>query len=204
MNRRKFIYTTTACGLLVPSRALSQAAAAIIHADAGSGAPPACTTARDAQTSASQGSDPLGNDTSNQYCAQKIVPVATYTACAVDLYLEAIGSPTGTITVAIFSHDSGNDQPSSQIGTASDTVDASTIGGAEEVVSFSNLSADVTASSTYWIVAWRSTTDVSNYIAWHRRNGGASGESMMDDDNGAGTWAAISSNRRFKHQVYST
>lgn len=164
----------------------------------------ACDVAQDSVTGSTVGSASLAQFGNERYMAQKFTAGNSYTLCGADFQLSAVGSPTGTLTATVYSHDSGNDSPNVQIGAASGTVDASTIGGSEETVSFSGMSSSLTASTIYWAVVFKSTTNNGNHLLWHFEEGGAGGNSIMKDGDGAGIWASDNATKSGKFQFFSS
>ncbi len=74
----------------------------------------------------------------------------TKTACSVTVNLLRIGSPTGTLSACIYS---GNTNPTTLIGTCStNTVNYSDVGTGITSISFTGLSATLTAETIYWVV----------------------------------------------------
>lgn len=102
--------------------------------------------------------------------ATKFVANGTGERCRAELDLEKVGSPTGGFSVSIYSHDAINDFPDTQIGTASDEIDASSF-STRQMVSFENLSATLVDGETYWIVITKTSgaTDNSNHLYWYTK-----------------------------------
>ncbi len=164
----------------------------------------ACDTSLISETGAEIGDYEMGNISSRKYLATKFVATSTDTVCKVDLYLRKLNSPTFDIRVSIFSHDAGDDDPGTLIGTASDVIDSSTLTGSEAVYTFVNISASITDTVTYWIVLEAVTLgDGSNYVRWHYEASGAT-ERVNTDDDASGTWTNISTTVTLKYILYGS
>ncbi len=162
-----------------------------------------CTTTIQSETVASAGSHILGNDAaSRQWNATKFVATETTTVCKVNLYLEKFGSPTFNIKVHIYSHDAGNDEPDTLIGTSSDVINAATLTTSEAIYSFVNISASITNTTTYWVVVECVTVgDADNYGRWHHNETGTT-ERVVRDADGLGTWTLTSTTRTGKYVLF--
>lgn len=166
---------------------------------AGGGA--SCTTAQLGYTAASDGTLGLAAFTSTLWKASYFVADGTYTVCAMDFYLEAVGSPTQTLVACIYSHDGANNEPDTVVGSCSDGVDSTGLPGTETVVSFPNMSASITNAGSYWAVIYADAADASNNISVHRRSGAT--PRIAYDDDGLNTWSIESTGVVLKMQLYS-
>jgi hypothetical protein len=125
------------------------------------------------------------NEEAFQKNATKFTASASYTVCAVSLPLFSYVTvhPTNyyhSLKVGIWSHNAGSDEPNALVGTASDSVPASTVPSCSlnalascwnstANVTFSNMSASLTSGTTYWIVLEASPSPLAatNYpVAW--------------------------------------
>lgn len=142
----------------------------------------------------------LRYSTSVYNLAQQITPSVTGYLVEFHLKCTKIGSPTGNMWVELWS-DTGSDLPNSIIGTASDTLDVSTISASETeyTFSFSTTDAAVTASTKYWVVFLGDyTVSTSNYIQVGRVTaGGYSGGITAYSDN-ASNWTPQTNDYYFK------
>jgi len=160
-----------------------------------------CSTAQDSEenTGTSQGN--VGSHSFYQYRAGNIDTTSAYTVCKVELSLKSVGSPTQDLTVSIYDDSSG--EPGSLVGTASDAVDASTIGSTFEWVEFTGISAVLSDATTYWVVIHADAADSGNYVHWEYTNGGDASDRLAYDANGVGPWSSDGSNLPFRLRLYS-
>src|SRR5579872_5064853 len=92
-----------------------------------------------------------GNDIGYTKLATSFKAPWPIAVCEIDLYLIRSGSPSGTMTVSIYSDNSG--QPGSIIGTASSAVNPSSIQtGVFTLIPFVGVSANIAPGPWYWIV----------------------------------------------------
>lgn len=105
------------------------------------------------------------------YIATRFTAGATYTACkGIARFDVASTPPSGTVRCQIRTVNAG--PPSGSIlGTASDTLDRTTIPTGDQQVSLANLSASLTSSTQYFFVIQMSATDGGETIRWVRTNG---------------------------------
>jgi hypothetical protein len=154
---------------------------------------------------ASVGSYSCARVAADEYMATKFVYTGTTIAiCAVDTWNDYDGSNPHTYTMAIYTHDSGNNEPDTLVTNAtSDSQDPSGIGASEVVVSWTfPTPPTLTNGVTYWLVIYSDTNDVDHHMDWHLEGAGAT-ERVMDDDDGLGTWALNSSTTTLKFKLYS-
>jgi hypothetical protein len=135
----------------------------------GAGAAPAgCTTlAHDAM--AESGTGPAAQV--GQYCKDwgiQFTAGSSFTVCAVDLVLRALGSPTFTVRADLWS-DNGADLPLALLGSSS-TLDASTLGATFTTNNFTGLSVALTSGTKYWVVCHASASDPSHSVEWSDGN----------------------------------
>lgn len=137
----------------------------------------------------------LGVNNTNQWVASKFVAEDTVTICELKVQIFKNGSPTGTVTACIYSHDAGNDEPQSLVGTCSDARDADDMGlnYLSGWRTFAGLSAGITNGTTYWVLWHTSAIDSSNYL---RLGSSTSGTTERVEGSGDGTddsWSNLSS-----------
>ena len=113
-------------------------------------------------------SEQIGDISERQWVATKFVAADDANICTVAGKLQnKVGSPTGYLTLYIYSHDSANDCPDSQIGTGSDYLDVSTFStSAYTWYNFQHMDVDIINGTTYWLVGKTSFVDSSNYSSW--------------------------------------
>jgi hypothetical protein len=151
-------------------------------------------------TGTTDGTLTIGDTSARRYRATKFITGedAIY-VCAADVQMSRTESPSWNLRVAIYSHDSEGDQPDAQIGTGSSAVAASTLPTSEDAVRFSNISASLSASTTYWMVVWSDSDSAlgGSSAQWHRVVSSPGGNSNMSGSAGT-SWTSQSTNRRGK------
>lgn len=167
-------------------------------------APPAgCSTTRDANIAASNGTTTCGAAPTNANVASFFTAGASTTICKADLYLAKLGSPTFDMFFSIWT-DSGSDTPGTIIAECAFPVNSATLTTSEAAITFDLFGAAVTSGTRYWVVLRTSATvDVSNNVLWHRNSSGAGTNSVVASTSPAVTWNNVSSSRRGKFQLYS-
>jgi len=168
---------------------------------ASGGEAPSCDTVQQMEWGTPTGDADVGRVSITMFIATKFVATGTYTVCAADLMLSAVGSPTQSLTAAIYSHDAAEDDPDAIIVKASSPVDASTISGENQTVKFENISADITDGSTNWVVLTVDSYDASNYVDWEWWSSSPIERAVRDDD-GVGTWGSLSTSRAMMYKLY--
>ena len=191
-----FFFTTTAHAWITPVMIGGG-----VEATGGS-----CDTLKDSETGTSTGNAEVGRFGTNLWQASKFTAGSSYTVCGLTVQLTENGDLSGsgnTITACIYSHDAGEDDPSTVVGSCSDAINMSTIddGGVETEYTFSNVSAAITNTATYWVVLYSSGIDNTNYPTWQLTNA-ATVERTMKDGDGTGTWAVQSANESGKYKLY--
>jgi hypothetical protein len=164
-----------------------------------------CTTAQETNTASNNGDTQVGFSANHKYVAGKFAAVGNHDVCRADLPLKKVGSPTFTMTCGIWTHDAAEDDPNAIIGTGStNSIDSSTLTTSYTTQSFTGISATgLTDTTIYWIVILCATVgDGSNYVHWDRSAGGPSGDKLMNDADGAGTWTTISGTRYAKFSLF--
>lgn len=119
-----------------------------------------CSTESQTCTTETSGAD-SGVGGASTMKAWKFQASESATICKVDINAKEVGNMTNTVTVGIYTDNSG--YPGSLVGDASSATDASGWGTDYGYRSFT-VSAAVTASSEYWVRVSTSGTDESNYI----------------------------------------
>ncbi len=157
----------------------------------------------DYENSPATGSQSGFQSTAGQWLAQKFTAGSSYDLEKVVLYLSATGSPDGDITCRIYSHDAVNDSPDIQLGTASSSLAANTVGTNEQLVEFTGLDVSLTSGAIYWIAVDKTTVSSANYLNWYSVDGAQSGNSIMRDDDGSGVWTSDSASKTAKYELYS-
>lgn len=158
-----------------------------------------CTTARDTWADTTSGTFPFGASSARQLAATgPFTAAASATICRIDIPLYKVGSPTFTMTAVIYT-DSGGTQPGTQVGTASGTVDASTLGTSEPGtwVSFTGASCAITSGTAYWVVVTTSAQD--GEVDWPYGGGFGTGIEMTFN----GTVWSTEASRRGKFALFS-
>lgn len=160
----------------------------------------ACDTLRDNNGSAQDATLDFAFYT---WITNSFVAAATTTICRAEADLIQFGTAAaGTLQAKIYTDSAGS--PGTLIGSASDTVDRTTIDNmAFEFVSFQNMSASLTASTTYWFILQASSVDTngSNCILWKIDN---TSETATRKGSTNGTaWDGLQVNSTFVFKTYS-
>lgn len=121
--------------------------------------------------------DDFLNFTTETWIASKFTTGSGVTICRADVDMVRVGTAaSGTLQVAFYTDNGGSpSQPSTLVGTASGTIDRTTLSASETYVSFTGISAVLSASTVYWIVVKASAvgTNGSNddYVIIHTQSG---------------------------------
>jgi hypothetical protein len=159
-------------------------------------------TLKDNRTGSPTGTSTPGVTQTDLHFAYKFTASSSYAVSKIELPLYKNNSPTFTVDAAIFSHDSGEDDPSSLVGSWSGTVNAADLPAAGGTyVAFTGTSADLISGTVYWIVIRCSGYDASNYIHWERDS--VAGRICRDQD-GSGTWNVSTTSRSAFYKLYSS
>ena len=127
----------------------------------------ACDTLVQSEGGTDDGTYTVGEAAFATYRATKIVAdwvSGSKTICAVSMKLAKVGSPTNNLTLSIYSHNAGVDEPDSVIST-SDSMAMSGMPGAAAEFTFTGLNAALTHGTTYWLVLFADGMDAANHIA---------------------------------------
>lgn len=103
-------------------------------------------------------------------------PTPSFTCTSAKVRMSVNGTvAAGTLQAKIYTNNSGN--PGTLVGTASATVDRTTIVGGDVEVDFTGISASLTGSTTYWMIVEASATDggSSNSVRWIGTTNGSDG-----------------------------
>lgn len=103
--------------------------------------------------------------------AQQFTAGASYTNCAADVWLAKVASPTGNLSVGIWSNNATGPVPNtliSESGTvAASTLTTFTTSAAIPVVNFTGLSAALTSGTVYWVAVHQTVLGTgTNFIRW--------------------------------------
>lgn len=129
----------------------------------------------------------------------------TKTICKIIVWLQKNGDPTAaaTLTAGIYTDNAG--VPNSLVGTAStNTVTYADI-TTDTQVTFTGLSAEITADTTYHVVVWGSDNGSAGNTLAVNASGFNEGSPHTSDygNNGTG-WSAFLSNRTLAFTLYSS
>ena len=166
-----------------------------------------CATAKDGDnTSATYTSSNqfLGREDVILYLGDSFVAGSSYTVCAVEIQAYKVNSPTFLIKAAIFTDSSGS--PGSLIGTASGTLDTSTITATTtgEKYTLTGLSADVTSGTTYWVVLYYVSGPHNYYVDYIDvlANAQGGGGHWVKRADATPTWANLTEYISLKFKTY--
>ncbi len=134
----------------------------------------------------------VGDNSADQQTAYSFTPSSSYTLTRIDANLTAYGTPTGTLTLTVWS-DSGSGAssvPLSQLSFTPNTVAMSSVTTAHPSTTFYTFSTAtglaLTSGTRYWISIKTSTVSSANYIGW-----GCSDVTGTVANNGPSLWANI-------------
>lgn len=204
MKRRAFIKT----GLIFVPTAFAQAqmnitrpgfVAGVLKPASGGGG--GCTTARDTINGTTTGS---GNTEGYRFAAQRFTAGASTTICRAVLRLAKSAGKTGTLTVAIYSHNSaGSGTPNASLSNG--TLSIAALGTSEGDGEITSLSASLTSGTVYWVVIDDPTNGggFDGGTIWYYEASGAVANNMVYSSDGS-TWSELNNNTRFKFILYST
>lgn len=164
-----------------------------------------CSTSQDSITAAQNSIQTFAFNDTTLFIAQKFTAGATYTLCRADVYLGKEGSPTGNMSIHVYSHDAVNDMPETSLGESTDTIDVSTLTTSEAIYTFDEgLSVSISSGTIYWLVIEAdSFGDVSNRPFWYVTSPAQSGNSVIKDGNGTGDdWSGGTTARSAKFVAY--
>lgn len=163
-----------------------------------SGAP----SAKDTHTGGTSADVPLRYNSSYEKISSDWVAGSSYTLTRIDVDMKKFGSPTGNITLDVYSASSGLPTGAS-LGTSTNTVDASTVStasaGATYTFNFTGVS--ITNGSSYCMV-WSGTYSLStsNNI---REVGGTVTSRKLGKYNGT-SWSQDTANDQVNFTTYGT
>lgn len=151
---------------------------------------PTCSTAKDSVTGTTADQVAIGNFSSHTYIATKFVAGSSYTVCKATIPFFNTLSPTGSITMYIYSDSPG--APGTQIGTGSGAVLESSFPGTEgTAIAFTGMSAAVVSGTTYWLVA--ALTGDGNGSAYANWPEATSSSGTIDNSSDGISWNGLSS-----------
>lgn len=208
-NRRQFIRRGA---LLVP---LSIGFPAIVRAQSGLRDPafvaslaprPAaggggCTTARDTINGTTTG---VSNTEGYRFAGQRFTAGASTTICRAVLRLAKSAGKTGTLTVAIYSHNAaGSGTPNASLSSGTLSIAGLTTGEADAEIA--GLSASLTSGTIYWVVIDDPTNGgaFDGGTLWYYEASSAVTNNMVYSSDGA-AWSELNNNTRLKFILYST
>lgn len=161
----------------------------------------ACTTARDSVTGNPTGTQPsLGLNSGDVYDAFNFVAGSTYTLCKITMQMGNQGSPTFTMTASIYTDNAGS--PGTLIGTASSSVNASSLSNSFASINFVSLSASLVSGTTYWVVFKQtgSANDSANCVRW----GALTGSTFASKTSSNGTsWVSVNTTINSLYATFS-
>ena len=127
----------------------------------------------------------------------------TKTFCKIVVYLEKTGTPTGTLTAGIYTDNAG--VPGTLVGTASTNVVNYSDVGTDTQVTFTGLSASLTAGTTYHVVVWGSANgSVGNTIAVNASGFNEGSPHTSDYGNTGVGWSTFTGSRTLAFTLYSS
>ncbi len=199
-SRQNGLYVPMAGPLVLPRFGPTGPASPYRPRPAAAGGGGGCNTTRTNFTGADFFFEPL-YDSASVYVAFKFVSDYTGDFCAVDLRLSKTASPTYTLEFGIYAHDGVGDQPSTQIGDWSDTLDTATLTGSPAIYKIGGFTSTSSSGSTYWGVCRVSGVDATNFPNLHFIDSALT-KGIVRDGDGAGTWTSAWDFKAY-YQFYS-
>lgn len=158
-----------------------------------------CTTVDNTINGATTGNGPTQN---SRYFAQRFTAASSATACSVVLRGAKQGTPSGNLTIAIYSHNAtGNGTPNASLGSATTSISA--LGTTEQDVSVT-VSVSLTSGTVYWVVIDDPTNGGSfsgSGFLWYYEAASSVANNSVNSADGA-SWSEYNSNTRFKFITY--
>lgn len=162
-----------------------------------------CDTSTHVCGTVDNGDQNFGQYSTSDWLATQFVKSGTETICRVDLRLKDAGTPTGNITVYIYSDDAGSPpHPDSLVsGCTSDPV-SGVVGDVYVSVEFPNLDCTLSDGVTYWVVGYYDDANSSNYPIWGKTWTGCS--TLRYDVSGDGvSWSNLSTSIALEFILYT-
>jgi hypothetical protein len=142
----------------------------------------------------------LGYSANSKYKASKFAASGTKTICALSLKVFKTGNPTFDVNVYIYTDNAG--EPGVLVGTGSVAVSAGSLPTSADYYLWTGLSADLTDTVEYWIVAVASVVgDASNYVTIRASSPCDLEEGTKYSPDGT-TWTTSNSARGFNFKTY--
>lgn len=166
------------------------------------GEAPSCTTISESCTTTSNQTDSGFGATYRWKASKFLTSGGNTTVCKMRFKLDRVGSPTFTITFAVYASTGTEPDEASVIGT-SDSISAS---GLSTTMTWTDIPVTTTFNLTdateYWIVAIASANgDASNYVEIDTDTGCDYEEGIKYSSNGT-SWTGSDSNRGFRFYFY--
>jgi hypothetical protein len=113
---------------------------------------------------------------------------STTSICSIEVEIYKVGSPTGDITLYLYTDDAG--VPDTLLATSSNTVDASTLPDAAGTYTAFTLGTSYTPTNAtrYHIVLYKASNSSTNYVYWQTRR--TSGLELTNRSNNGSTWTS--------------
>lgn len=149
--------------------AIQRAHQAVVARKNAGGPPAGCNTE---QFNNNAGFDDTNDFGFYTWLANRFTAGATFTNCKAIMRLDQNGTvPAGTLQAMVYTVSGGN--PGVIVGTASATIDRTTISGGDIQVEFSSISASLVNATDYFMILKASATDggSSNCVRWIRSAG---------------------------------
>ena|SRR3990167_3778557 len=163
-------------------------------------------TILDQQNTSHDSPDAMNSATDRISAAQQFTPSVSATVNQVILFLAKVGSPTGNLTVEIWS-DTGSNLPNAIIGTGSGNVAESGLSTTPAEITFTGISAVVSSGTKYWaVLKTTSAVNASNHITYDTDFSGNpySGGIMAISDNVPAWTSRVSRDMYFKEYYDNT
>jgi len=144
---------------------------------------------------------PVDSWAGNAWCASPFTTGSAYQATQIQLFLAGTSSPQGNVKAAIFTDNSGS--PGTQLGTASNSIPASTLPSTPGPVQFQGLNATLSAGTTYWIVVQRDNS-AGSVTAYGDQLSKPVPKALAASSANGTTWTEITNFQKLRYTVYSS
>jgi len=163
-----------------------------------------CDTEKDTETGTESNTFIAFRYTTTDWVATKFTAGSTYTVCKIGMYMLRTETPASfNITACIYSDDGGVGDaadPDSLVGTCSDTVAESTIGTSTGEIAHTNVSADLTSGTSYWVVVYSDAVDSDNYARVSLTNTGA--VELFKKSGDGSSWTTEKNYNTLRYKLY--
>lgn len=152
---------------------------------------------KDSQAQAKTSLEKFASASDRKYLAGMFTAGSSYTLTRVDVPLKKSNSPTATVTCAIYNVSA--DTPTSLRGTATTTLDSSTLTGSYVDVRFDFAGVSVVSGTKYFVVLISTATDGTNNMDWASISDAGVVHKSADGSAWTRVWAPTMALKTFGH-----